>query len=432
MGEAVMAYLERRFQTYLAFHDIPEDVQGVIGRKRFSQSLKTADKGEAKRRKAELEAKWLGDIQRARTALTAGVADIDALHWRHVLRSAPEDEQDGVRERIREEARDKVLAAAIARGIYDYNHPEFETLAAHKEAKRFEGIATGVLVQTSEHMDEYLATLRLAPKTMDIKRANITRFADRFPLTSDVRRREVQRWVNEQQAAGKTSKTLQRDLSDIRGYWAYLQSLQVVSEEAAPLDKLTLARGDGGPKRKALAAAEVVRLLDHAAGPWEDPTLADLIRLGMWTGARLEELCALRTEHVHADHFEVVDAKTQAGIRKVPIHPKLAPTLKRLVQDSKDGFVLTKLTLNKYGDRSNAIGKRFGRLKTELGFGPEHVFHSIRKTVATQLENAGVRENVAADILGHEKPTMTYGLYSGGSSIKTMAKAIAKLAYPGQ
>ena len=92
-------------------------------------------------------------------------------------------------------------------------------------------------------------------------------------------------------------------------------------------------------------------------------------------------------------------------------------------------YVLAKLTANKYGDRSGAVGKRFGRLKKRLGFGPAHVFHSIRKTVTTQLENAGVPENVAADLLGHDKPRITYGLYSGGTSLAVKAKALAKLAY---
>lgn len=58
------------------------------------------------------------------------------------------------------------------------------------------------------------------------------------------------------------------------------------------------------------------------------------------------------------------------------------------------------------------------------------MFHSIRKTVSTLLENAGVPEGAAADIIGHEKKTMTYGLYSGGSSLAVKAEAIEKLEYP--
>ena len=85
--------------------------------------------------------------------------------------------------------------------------------------------------------------------------------------------------------------------------------------------------------------------------------------------------------------------------------------------------------MNKYGDRSNAVGKRFGRLKNELGFEKQYVFHSIRKTVVMILENAGVPKNVVADIVGHEKTTMTYGLYSGGLSLVVKHEVLNKLAY---
>ena len=97
---------------------------------------------------------------------------------------------------------------------------------------------------------------------------------------------------------------------------------------------------------------------------------------------------------------------------------------------SRDSYLLSGLTFNKYGDRSNAIGKRFGRLKKSLGFPDKKVFHSIRKTVVTLLEDAGVSENLTADIVGHEKPRITYGLYSGGHSIERMKEAIEKVRYP--
>ena len=125
----------------------------------------------------------------------------------------------------------------------------------------------------------------------------------------------------------------------------------------------------------------------------------------------------------------IEDAKTKAGWRDVPIHTELQQAMARLVDQSKDGYVLLGPTANKYGNRSNGLGKRFSRLKTDLGFGPQLVFHSIRKTVVTIFENAGVPENVVADIVGHEKTTMTYGLYSGGVSLAVKREALEKLAY---
>ena len=52
-------------------------------------------------------------------------------------------------------------------------------------------------------------------------------------------------------------------------------------------------------------------------------------------------------------------------------------------------------------DAGQAVGKRFGRLKTSLGHAKLKVFHSIRKTATTIFERAGVPEGFTADIVGH-------------------------------
>jgi integrase len=86
---------------------------------------------------------------------------------------------------------------------------------------------------------------------------------------------------------------------------------------------------------------------------------------------------------------------------------------------------------NQYGNLGDSLSKRFGRLKTSMGYSSgSEVFHSIRKTLITLLENAGVPEGIAADIAGHEKQSMTYGLYSMGSMLEIKREALAKASYP--
>jgi hypothetical protein len=41
-----------------------------------------------------------------------------------------------------------------------------------------------------------------------------------------------------------------------------------------------------------------------------------------------------------------------------------------------------------------------------------------------------VAEGVVADIVGHEKDTITYGLYSGGTTMAVKRLALDKLTYP--
>ncbi len=100
-----------------------------------------------------------------------------------------------------------------------------------------------------------------------------------------------------------------------------------------------------------------------------------------------------------------------------------------MIDESTDGYLVSGMPPNTYGARSDALGKTFGRLKTKMGFGPQHVFHSIRKTTVTALENNGIPENVCADIVGHKKPNMTFGLYSGGTTIEVKRKAIQKITF---
>jgi integrase len=160
---------------------------------------------------------------------------------------------------------------------------------------------------------------------------------------------------------------------------------------------------------------------------WE---LGQLIILASFTGARIEEICSLKQSNINLDNrsISIVDAKTEAGERVIPIHNTLVPIIQEMMR-IESTYLLPNLSKSKFDDRSNAIGKRFGRLKNKLGFSKRFVFHSIRKTFTTQLENAGVTENITADIVGHEKPRMTYGLYSGGTNLEVKRNAINKVSF---
>ena len=53
-------------------------------------------------------------------------------------------------------------------------------------------------------------------------------------------------------------------------------------------------------------------------------------------------------------------------------------------------------------------------------------------TVTTQLDAAGVPEAVSARIVGHDIPTLTYGLYSAGAPFDVKLNALEALSYPTQ
>lgn len=421
------AYLQKRRRRWYAVLEVPAALRPIIQKPRFVQSLETDSPALAQRRVGPIIAAWQSKIAEARQHPDGYTmsAQEEAAYFRRALRKAKTD------------TKREAILSQIDMTAWDIGATNVENIGDNPSgdpaARRFYATATGQLVNFTEHLEEWLATSRATAKTQDMQRADVLRFAKKFLTVQDVTRPEVRRWITGlMNDDGLTPKTVQRILSALRGYWRYLQSIGVAGEEHEPFSKLDVSRQnkrtDPRSVRQPFAPADVVKLLNAAIAD-DDDTLADLIRMGMWTGCRIEELCALKIGQVKQDHFAVSDAKTAAGWRDVPIHRSLAKTMARLIKGSKDGFVLSGLTANKYGDRSNAIGKRFGRLKERLGFGGQFVFHSVRKTAVTILENAGVPENVVADIVGHEKPTMTYGLYSGGASLDVKRKALAKLAY---
>ena len=180
-----------------------------------------------------------------------------------------------------------------------------------------------------------------------------------------------------------------------------------------------------------------VEMLHAKALEKSDQNLANLIAIGAYTGCRLEEIghiqrgnCTFESELPTS--FSILDAKTRAGIREVPVHPKLAPLMVALLASSTDDYLLPGRTLdesNKYGHRLDAVGKRFGRLKTANKFGPTHVFHSVRKTAITLVHQADARMEVMAALFGHETGLITLDIYSSGPSMEQKRKVIGLLDY---
>lgn len=427
-----MEHLRLRHNTYFARFHVPADVRDAFdGKSEIIVSLKTDNKGIALERKAHIISRLKSKVQEARGRV--GSIEADALWWKKQLEEAKSD---------RSEKLDELVEYVVKRFKVPQHYQSFPDTADGLRAlggpkvAHFLDIVHGDETPLKPFIDPWSKAFArtVQQKTADMARSVVARFVARFPSAQLVTRRAVAEWIAERIDKGNSPNTIQRDLTHIRAFWKYLRDHEGAVTNDEPLRDHKIGRAKDQHKNgwQAFSPEDVVRLYNKAI-ELEDEPLANLILLGAFTGARIEEICQLKTMDCTSGVFRITDSKTKAGIREVPIHRKLKPLVKRLIKNSKDGFLLSGLpTGNQYGDRSNPIGKRFGRLKSgELGFSREFVFHSIRKTVTTMLEQAGVTENVTADIVGHDKPRITYGLYSGGSSLEQKKAALRKLKYPG-
>lgn len=422
-----MANLKLQGSTYHARLCLPKDVRSAFNNKtELWGSTGTGDRKLAEIIGAEMVAGWKRQIYAARNGVS--IAEWTKA-WAKQLREADTTVDEDSRHSERQEAE-----LVLADQLEDMVQARKLTLPAAKAA--FE-VAMGHRVILADHVPDYLKQYRNHNiKTQAAYRSAMDRFVDEFSDDEQVTTKSIKRWVakmaDEQNLA---AKTIQRMIGQAQTFWSYLVEHEIVKREANPFTAFKLTVPKTATRSVPIVPFKPEEIVGILSAPeaQRDPQLTLLIRLGMYTGARIEELAMLKKADLDLDKgmLHVRGTKTNAADRVVPIHPALMPLLSALDAKSKDEYVIEELAIDGRGERGKAIGKRFGRLKAAMGYkGRDKVFHSIRKTVATLLEQAEVTEGVAADILGHEKQTMTYGLYSGGSSVAQKRAAIDKLKYP--
>jgi integrase len=216
------------------------------------------------------------------------------------------------------------------------------------------------------------------------------------------------------------------------------QYREIFADKPSPFDGHEHPRvGKGAGGSWAAFTRQEAEQLHGAALQKADKDLADLIAFACWTGCRIEELGRISVDSTILDEtgtpvaFRVDDSKTKAGVRTVPIHSKLLPLYKQLLGEApaRGGYLLQGNSKTKSGMRLNALSQRFTKLKRAEQFGDQHVFHSFRKCVATQLEQKGAGALVIPSILGHIRGHISFDIYSSGASLEQKREAIELLAF---
>ena len=404
---------EKRFNVWYATLTVPVDVRHIIGKAKFFQSTQTENVKEAALRVSLLVEGWKAQIAKARGTMPSP----KATFWENMRNEYMT---------AKDEAHESAVVDEIERAITKIKDPE--------EASQAWKYATGLVVPLAPLVEDWKGSLRLVQKTIDQQHRDVVKMADHFVNIEALQPQKVKAWTDKLIAEGTTATSLERIMNGCRSLWRYLQDSGTLAVDSPDpfLGSFRLATKRAKRNtvdRQSFTPEELVRVYQkaHEGG---DIGLSQLIALGAYTGARIEELCSLKLEQCKGGKFVILDAKTDAGTRHIPVHPALTGLVSSLTAASADGYLIHSKAAGKYGVRSDPFSKRFGRLKESMGFGSGHVFHSIRKTFSTMLEQAGVSEGVAADVLGHEKKTLTYGLYSSGSSMAQKLEAISKVSYP--
>ncbi|SCX87650.1 tyrosine-type recombinase/integrase [Paracoccus tibetensis] len=424
---------------------VPAAVRKVIAGPQFIMvNLHTADVIEAKKRRDELEAQTAMQFRQIkmgrrttlelpgwkpsgpRKAATLGPSERGAI-WRETL-AAYEDADD-----------DEALS--FARSVAE---DEADQLRNDTQRRAFADALTG-REEVAHHLDTYLSTAGLAPKTTEERRGLVMRFArwatDKGLTLDRIDRRQAGKYVGEV-IDPMHPVTQKKHLTSLRSYWKHLARRGHIDlPPGMPLDDgwpwngqqtvktgKRVERGSKKEEERAFTDEEVKKLL-YSPWPMKRPEwesqIRDALIISLLSGMRLAEVLTLWVEDVHDGVFDIQQGKTEAAARKVPIHPDLEEIVKRRVA-GKTGKDWLFHGLKTERDPGDTFGKRFKRFREGVGVDDKREgtrrslvnFHSARRWFTTKARHAGHPRETIAEIVGHaaDKKDVTFGVYAKGAS----------------
>ena len=152
--------------------------------------------------------------------------------------------------------------------------------------------------------------------------------------------------------------------------------------------------------------------------------------VGMYSGMRLDEICNIQKANISENCFRVLEGKTKASRRAIPVHPVIEPLVERFLDSSKNDYLIKGIKSGGYDNkRSWNFQKKLGRLRKKIGIPEGVVFHTLRNTFATRMENLGIPRNHISQLMGHEDSNMALDVYSSGLAIEPLVESINKLSY---
>ncbi len=231
---------------------------------------------------------------------------------------------------------------------------------------------------------------------------------------SDIRRSDVQRFINRTMADGHSPSTVRNSLMPLRAIYRHALALDDVAVNPTTGVQLPAVRG----KRERVASpAEAVRLIE-ALLPRDRAVWAT----AMYAGLRSGELQALTDELVDLDDNVIrvhwswdpkegqVAPKSRSGRRTVPVPAVLRKHLleHRLARGRRGGLFFSRPDGRPFSNQ--ALSQRATRTWRVNGLDPIG-FHECRHTFASLMIAAGVNPKALSTFLGHASVTITLDRY---------------------
>lgn len=122
----------------------------------------------------------------------------------------------------------------------------------------------------------------------------------------------------------------------------------------------------------------------------------------IYSGVRISELLGIKNENIHfsESYFDITEAKTEAGVRQVPMHEAIKPIIQKYYD--KNNVYLFSMPNKKRYTYANYRDSYWDRLRDRLNWDEDMTPHNCRKTCASLLKEFKCDMTYEKLILGHE------------------------------
>lgn len=222
----------------------------------------------------------------------------------------------------------------------------------------------------------------------------------------DIKLDHLQKVVDE---SGKNTPTLKKLKIMFGLVYDYAVKHEVVSGEKRDMVRYVDISKAGNPNaynRKPFSKKEVQTVWKHQEGN----EYISVILIMIYSGVRIGELLDLKKEDIHLDErwFYIREAKTEAGIREVPIAEKIVPYIQYWMKKNCDYLICT--PDEKHFKYRNYYDSYWTPLMEQMNL--THRPHDTRHTCVSLLTEAKVDERIIKKIVGHKGQGVTETVYT--------------------
>jgi len=436
------SYLYKRHNVYWVRVRVPDKVRDIVGKAQLSKNLSTTDLSEAKRKKHIVIAELKQRIHLAEKKIDGTFASLSkedqirelAIEFRTPSKDNSED-LDFILTDIIEHKVSELYGEKESNAIFNSHHPEWKGVNPNPKAVKATQDAFKIIDPNYEPIS-IVAEAFLSERVKDLKTStfkrkegNINNFIKWFGNSEikDITKKNTGDYVTYlRHSKNPAPATIRNIVFDIGSLFTWAEGRGYINKN--PFQKLDLPKNKNSHQSRRPWKDEHLMLFLQSKYINRNAFVATVV--AMYSGMRLDEICVMQYKNIEDKCFHIEKGKTKASTRVIPVHPLIESIIDNLSSSSKDEFLFKGINSGGYDDkRSWNFQKKHGRLRDKIGMPEGVVFHSLRNTFATRMENLGIPSNHISQLMGHKDNSMSLDVYSAGMKIEPLVESINKLTY---